>query len=155
MRSCVGRVEIFSEGVCFNLTSNRVEKIISNAPPYPDDIDCAWLALDRLGNVGLFLNGGASPIPVSVLVGDGMPYDAIEKIIGGLPKISNAVAMAGYESSDVFLKFAEKGFFCIRLDGCPSVSELLHQLIREGCNAMRPACEAAVAGRRVSDGTSG
>ena len=46
--------------------------------PYPEGIDCVWLASDREGRVGAFITAGVGPIPAEALSSVYMPVEDIE-----------------------------------------------------------------------------
>ena len=46
--------------------------------PYPEGIDCVWLASDGAEHVGAFITAGMGPIPAEVLRCDFLSVDDIE-----------------------------------------------------------------------------
>jgi hypothetical protein len=78
--------------------------------PYPEGIDCCWLASDRIGQLGAFLTGGSGPIPAQLLL---PPYllDDIEETILALPKASDIDLRVRVPRPDRFVALAERGFF--------------------------------------------
>jgi len=78
--------------------------------PYPDGLDCCWLASDRIGQLGVFATGGSGPIPSQVLLPT-YPLDEIEGAILGLPKASDIDLRVRGPRLDRFIALAERGFF--------------------------------------------
>ena len=78
--------------------------------PYPEGVDCCWLASDRIGQLGVFLTGGSGPIPAQLLL---PPYllDDIEETILALPKASDIDLRVKVPRPDRFVALAERGFF--------------------------------------------
>jgi len=78
--------------------------------PYPEGVDCCWLASDRIGQLGVFLTGGSGPIPVQLLL---PPYllDDLEETILALPKASDIDLRVKVPRPDRFVALAERGFF--------------------------------------------
>src|SRR5262245_20446873 len=78
--------------------------------PYPQGIDCSWLASDREGHLGVFVTGGFGPIPVQALL-PGYPLDDIEEQILKLPKTSDVHLPAPTPEPGRFSEFAVRGLF--------------------------------------------
>jgi hypothetical protein len=78
--------------------------------PYPDGLDCCWLASDRIGQLGVFVTGGSGPIPTQVLL-PAYPLDEIEETILALPKASDIDLRVRVPRPDRFVALAERGFF--------------------------------------------
>ena len=78
--------------------------------PYPEGLDCCWLASDRIGQLGVFLTGGSGPIPAQLLL---PPYllDDLEETILALPKASDIDLRVKVPRPDRFVALAERGFF--------------------------------------------
>ena len=78
--------------------------------PYPEGLDCCWLASDRIGQLALFLTGGSGPIPVQAPI-PSHPLDSLEKMILELPKASDIERRARTPRLGNFAALAERGFF--------------------------------------------
>jgi hypothetical protein len=78
--------------------------------PYPEGLDCCWLASDRIGQLGVFVTGGSGPIPVQALVPT-YPLDALEATILELPKASDIDLRVRMPKPDRFVALAERGLF--------------------------------------------
>lgn len=78
--------------------------------PYPEGLDCCWLASDRIGQLGVFVTGGSGPIPAQVLL-PAYPLDDLEKTILELPKASDIDLRVRAPRSDRFVALAERGMF--------------------------------------------
>jgi hypothetical protein len=78
--------------------------------PYPDGLDCCWLASDRIGQLGVFVTGGSGPIPAQALL-PSYPLDEIEEAILALPKASDIDLRVRAPRPDRFVALAERGFF--------------------------------------------
>jgi hypothetical protein len=78
--------------------------------PYPEGVDCCWLASDRIGQLGVFVTGGSGPIPTQVLL-PAYPLDEIEETILALPKASDIDLRVRVPRPDRFVALAERGFF--------------------------------------------
>ena len=81
-----------------------------NERPYPEGIDCCWLASDRDGHLGVFVTSGRGPIPVQALL-ETYPLDAVEEQILALPKASDIELRVRMPRPSRFAAFAERGFF--------------------------------------------
>ena len=78
--------------------------------PYPDGMDCCWLASDHAGQLAVFLTGGRGPIPAPALL-EPYPLDTIEEQILQLPEASDIDTRVRKLRSDRFAALAERGFF--------------------------------------------
>ena len=78
--------------------------------PYPEGLDCCWLASDRIGQLGVFITGGTGPIPEQVLL-PAYPLDDLEKTILELSKASDIDLRVRAARSDRFAALAERGLF--------------------------------------------
>jgi hypothetical protein len=77
---------------------------------YPDDLDCAWLAIDAFGKLGVFITGGTGPIPEQVLKSE-IPVFEIEDALLELPRICAAVLTIKVRNPDSYVDLAERGLF--------------------------------------------
>ena len=78
--------------------------------PYPESIDCCWLASDRDGHLGVFVTRGRGPIPAQALL-ETYPLDRIEAQLLALPKASDIELRVRMPRSDRLVALAERGFF--------------------------------------------
>jgi hypothetical protein len=78
--------------------------------PYPEGIDCCWLASDRDGHLGVFVTRGRGPIPAQALL-ETYPLDRIEEQLLALPKASDIERRVRLSRSDRIVAFAERGVF--------------------------------------------
>jgi hypothetical protein len=78
--------------------------------PYPESVDCCWLASDRAGQLAVFVTGGRGPIPVPALL-DTYPLNDIEERILALPKASDIDLRIRMPQPDRFVALAERGVF--------------------------------------------
>ena len=78
--------------------------------PYPEGIDCCWLASDRDGHLGVFVTRGRGPIPAQALL-ETYPLDSIEAQLLALPKASDIDLRVRMPRSDRLVALAERGFF--------------------------------------------
>lgn len=78
--------------------------------PYPEGVDCCWLASDRIGQLGVFVTGGSGPVPALVLLPP-YPLDDLEETILALPKASDIDLRVKVPRPDRFVALAERGFF--------------------------------------------
>lgn len=81
-----------------------------SASPYPEQVDCIWLAVDRAGHVAAFATAGVGPIPRSVLE-EVHTLRALELQVVDLPRVSAARLLVSYKRPDDFIGFAERGIF--------------------------------------------
>src|SRR5262245_50126960 len=79
-----------------------------SALAYPDGVDCAWLASDQAGQLGMFITAGHGPIPEAVLAGD---FGDVEDLALRLPISSKATVLKKVPRPDSFLAMAERGFY--------------------------------------------
>ncbi len=70
-------------------------------------IDCAWLAVDSLGQVAVFTTAGEGPIPESALQG----IESAEELAHALPVRGDAELLAALKRPDDYLSFARRGLF--------------------------------------------
>lgn len=78
--------------------------------PYPEGIDCCWLASDRDGHLGVFVTRGRGPIAVQALL-EAYPLDGIEEQLLALAKASDIEVRVRMPRSDRLAALAERGFF--------------------------------------------
>jgi hypothetical protein len=81
-----------------------------NERPYPDGLDCCWLASDRIGQLGVFATGASGPMPVQALLPT-YPLDDIEVRVLELPKASDIDLRVRIPQPDRFVALAERGLF--------------------------------------------
>lgn len=79
--------------------------------PYPEGIDCVWLASDREGHVGAFITAGVGPIPAEALSSVVMPVEDIEGRLCQLPPVSQVQLLVSVKRPDDFIDLAERGVF--------------------------------------------
>jgi hypothetical protein len=79
--------------------------------PYPEGIDCVWLASDRDGHIGAFITAGAGPIPVDALNSERLDVEDIEERVCSLPRISTARLLVRVKRPESFIAMAERGLF--------------------------------------------
>jgi hypothetical protein len=79
--------------------------------PYPQGLDCIWLASDREGHVGAFITAGVGPIPVEALSSVYMPFEDIEGRLCQLPPVSQAQLLDSVKRPDDLINLAERGVF--------------------------------------------
>lgn len=78
---------------------------------YPNQIDCAWLAIDSAGNVGAFITAGIGPVPaIALSEAYGQILD-VEDWIQALPITSNVNSRRDAPGHKAFDKFAERGLY--------------------------------------------
>ncbi|MBL8297959.1 MAG: hypothetical protein JNN30_06360 [Rhodanobacteraceae bacterium] len=82
-----------------------------NLRPYPEGIDCVWLASDREGHLGAFITAGIGPIPVVALDAGNMPVEDVEEQLCQLPPVSQAQLLVSVNRPDDFIDLAERGLF--------------------------------------------
>lgn len=78
---------------------------------YPVDVDCGWLGVDSLQQVGIFITAGVAPIPIQALNINGIAVEDVEALVLGLPKIGDAKLLINVPSPDSFIGLAERGLF--------------------------------------------
>mgnify|MGYP001269893781 FL=1 len=79
--------------------------------PYPEGIDCVWLASDHDGHLGAFITAGIGPIPEDALDSVHMPVEDIEDRLCQLPPVSQARLLVSVKRPDDFIDLAERGVF--------------------------------------------
>ncbi|MBB6580644.1 hypothetical protein [Ralstonia solanacearum] len=79
--------------------------------PYPDGIDCVWIASDRNGHLGAFITAGVGPIPAEALKSVYIPVEDIEGQLCLLPIIAQAELLVSVKRPDDFIDLAERGVF--------------------------------------------
>jgi hypothetical protein len=79
--------------------------------PYPEGIDCVWLASDREGHLGAFITAGVGPIPAEALKSDYVPVEDIEGLVCDMPHVSGARLLVSVKRPDDFVDLAERGVF--------------------------------------------
>lgn len=82
-----------------------------NREPYPEGIDCVWLASDCQGHVGAFITSGIGPIPADVLTSVHTPVEDIESRLCQLPAVSQVQLLVSVKRPDDFIDLAERGIF--------------------------------------------
>lgn len=78
---------------------------------YPNQIDCAWLAIDSVGNVGAFITAGIAPVPAIALSETYGRILDVEEWIQALPITSNVNRRRDSPGHKAFDKFAERGLY--------------------------------------------
>jgi hypothetical protein len=79
--------------------------------PYPEGIDCVWLACDQEGHLGAFITAGMGPIPVMALDASQMPVEDVEMRLCTLPSVARAQLLVSVKRPDDFIDLAERGLF--------------------------------------------
>ena len=79
--------------------------------PYPEGIDCVWLASDREGHLGAFITAGLGPIPAEALDSVYMPIEDIEVQLCQLQPVSQAQLLVSVKRPDDFIDLAERGIY--------------------------------------------
>ena len=82
-----------------------------NEQPYPDGLDCVWLASDRDGYIAAFITAGIGPIPSDVLKSCNIPIEEIEDKVCEMPKTAQARLLVSVKRPDSFIDLAERGVF--------------------------------------------
>lgn len=82
-----------------------------NLRPYPEGIDCIWLASDRMGFLGAFVTGGSGPIPKRALDSSFPPLEDLEDLLCKLPTVSGARVLVSVERPDDFIDLAKRGMY--------------------------------------------
>jgi hypothetical protein len=77
---------------------------------YPAGFDVSWLAIDSLGQVGLFVTAGSGPIPSSAMPSI-MAELSIEEMLDNLPVQSAVRRFLDDKSVESFLPLARRGVF--------------------------------------------
>jgi hypothetical protein len=78
--------------------------------PYPHGLDYAWLAVDAVGQLGIFTNAGIGPIPASVLA-DRKTADRAESLVEGLPDRGSCEMLVSLPWPDYFVALGRRGLF--------------------------------------------
>lgn len=99
--------------------------------PYPDGVDCVWLAADRDGHLGAFITGGVGPIPVQALNFEHASIEETEERICELPRVSSARLLVVVKRPDDFIALAERGVFVYDWSD-------VHRPARESIHAYEP-----------------
>lgn len=79
--------------------------------PYPDGIDCVWLASDRDGHLGAFITAGEGPIPAVALDAHDLPVQTVETRLLELPVVAQALLLVSVTRPDSYVELAERGLF--------------------------------------------
>lgn len=77
---------------------------------YPEQTDCAWLAVDSIGHVGVFITAGVGPIPETVLKSE-LPIVEIESALLELAPLGPASLAVRIPSPESFIALAKRGLF--------------------------------------------
>lgn len=99
--------------------------------PYPDGIDCVWLASDRDGHLAAFVTAGVGPIPIQILSDEGPAIEDIEEHICDMPSVSAVHLLGSIKRPDSFIKLAERGVFVYDWSD-------IHRIIHESIHAYEP-----------------
>lgn len=78
--------------------------------PYPEQIDCLWLATDIEGNVAALVTAGEGSIPQAVL-DQLFPIEEIGMLVMELPLVTAARLRVPLPRPDDFLDLAGRGIF--------------------------------------------
>jgi hypothetical protein len=78
---------------------------------YPVNWDCAWIASDRHGHLGVFFTAGLGPIPVEAMNNKYMNVDEIEGRLHSLERISGFSLLRETTQSEILTNLAERGLF--------------------------------------------
>jgi hypothetical protein len=78
---------------------------------YPAQVDCVWLASDRVGQMAAFITAGEGPIPRVLLDHDEFDIEAIEPLIIDLPRVGGVQLLVSVPRPDDFIAMAERGIF--------------------------------------------
>lgn len=79
--------------------------------PYPSDLDCIWIAVDRVGALAAFITGGSGPIPLNILNSDTWIMEDMERYILTFPKVSVAKFLVNVKYPESYLEMAERGVY--------------------------------------------
>ena len=79
--------------------------------PYPEGMDCVWLASDRAGHLAAFITAGIGPIPIATLAASALPIDEVESSLCELPQVTQAKLLVSVPRPDDFIDLAERGLF--------------------------------------------
>jgi len=99
--------------------------------PYPDGVDCVWIASDRDCHMGVFVTAGIGPIPVHALNSDCVPVEDLEELVCSMPTVSEARLLVAVKRPDDFIDLAERGFFVYDWTD-------IHRTTREAIRAYEP-----------------
>lgn len=77
---------------------------------YPEQVDCAWLAIDSAGKAAVFITAGVGPIPEAVLESE-VPIAEIESRLLELPSLGAVSLVEKIPSPESFIALAERGLF--------------------------------------------
>jgi hypothetical protein len=80
-------------------------------PPYPEGIDCVWLASDDADRIGVFITGGSGPIPLQSLEASDVQLEFIEELVSNLPVVSSVKLLVSVPRPDSFIELASRGVF--------------------------------------------
>ena len=78
---------------------------------YPEQIECAWLARDALGQLAVFITAGDGPIPTLALGASSFSVDELEGELLELPVSTRARLVAGVGDLSSYAALAERGLF--------------------------------------------
>ncbi len=79
--------------------------------PYPEQIDCVWVAADAAGNVGAFVTAGIGPIAATALDAKVPSIEDVGTQIDALPKVTTARMFKEDRGWGSFQTLAEAGIF--------------------------------------------
>lgn len=79
--------------------------------PYPDQIDCVWIASDRDGHAAAFVTAGSGPIPRIALDGDAPAFEELDELAIELPITTEARLLVEVKRPDDFIGMAARGLF--------------------------------------------
>lgn len=79
--------------------------------PYPEGIDCVWLASDRDGHLGAFVTAGVGPIPAEALDSAYVSVEDIEGQLCQFPTVSQVQLLVSVKRPDDFIDLAARGMF--------------------------------------------
>ncbi|WP_157610053.1 hypothetical protein [Variovorax sp. Root434] len=99
--------------------------------PYPEGIDCVWLASDKDGHLGAFITAGVGPIPAPMLDPLCMLVEEIEGELHKLPTISQARLLLAVPRPDSYIELAERGMFVYDWND-------VHRTVRESLHVYEP-----------------
>jgi hypothetical protein len=78
---------------------------------YPEQIDCVWLASDRVGHVAAFITAGRGPIPLVILDRIDFDHEDVEPSVANLARVGDANLLVSVPRPDDFIAMAERGIF--------------------------------------------
>ncbi len=79
--------------------------------PYPNGIDCLWIASDRNGHLAAFVTGGEGPIPIKLLLEDAIRVEDIGQRVCELPVSSAVKMLVQMKFPEDFMELAKRGVF--------------------------------------------